>query len=178
MLSIQLKDPLVKQQPQGQDKMLHTKLRNLNIWIDQQVRPIQNLAHTSETKAKYSGGIIFPFDQGDDVDPWVILRNIPELAQIFETKVRSPFKVVFEVCRLSELKGQDLYTKHALTTGVKKQRTGNGGTGSADVLQMTEENQLDEHITTNNPFDIDSAPKELIEEANNLDVSSDWEDLT
>jgi hypothetical protein len=43
---------------------------------------------------------------------------------------------------------------------------------------MTEENQLDEHIMTNNPFDIDSAPKELIEEANNLDVSSDWEDLT
>jgi len=28
---------------------------------------------------------------------------IPELAHIFETKMRAPFKCVFEVCRLSEL---------------------------------------------------------------------------
>lgn len=45
------------------------------------------------------------------MDPWVILRNIPELGAVYETKVRAPFKVVFEVCRLSELKGLDLYTK-------------------------------------------------------------------
>lgn len=42
------------------------------------------------------------------MDPWVILRNIPELAAIYETKVRSPYKVVFEVCRLSELKSEQI----------------------------------------------------------------------
>jgi hypothetical protein len=28
---------------------------------------------------------------------------VPELSIIFETKVRAPFKVVFEVCKLSEV---------------------------------------------------------------------------
>ena len=40
---------------------------------------------------------------GDDDDPFVILGNIPELSAVFETKARAPFKIVFEVCRLSEL---------------------------------------------------------------------------
>ena len=40
---------------------------------------------------------------GDDRDPFVILGNIPELSAVFETKARAPYKIVFEVCRLSEL---------------------------------------------------------------------------
>ena len=40
---------------------------------------------------------------GDDKDPFVILGNIPELCGVFETKARAPYKIVFEVCRLSEL---------------------------------------------------------------------------
>ena len=40
---------------------------------------------------------------GDDKDPYVILGNIPELSGVFETKARAPYKIVFEVCRLSEL---------------------------------------------------------------------------
>lgn len=40
---------------------------------------------------------------GDDKDPFIILGNIPELSAVFETKARAPFKIVFEVCRLSEL---------------------------------------------------------------------------
>ena len=40
---------------------------------------------------------------GDDTDPFVILGNIPELSAVFETKARAPFKMVCEVCRLSEL---------------------------------------------------------------------------
>ena len=40
---------------------------------------------------------------GDDRDPFVILGNIPELSAMFETNARAPFKIVFEVCRLSEL---------------------------------------------------------------------------
>lgn len=46
---------------------------------------------------------MLPFDFGDDEDPNIVLGSIPNLAQIFETKVRSPYKVVFEVCRFSEL---------------------------------------------------------------------------
>ena len=51
------------------------------------------------------------------MDPWVILRCVPELALIFETKVRTPFKVVFEVCKLSELKGEYVEKKE---TQIKK----------------------------------------------------------
>lgn len=51
----------------------------------------------------YAGGILIPFGQSDIEDPWVILNCIPELSVIYETKVRAPFKVVFEVCKLSEI---------------------------------------------------------------------------
>jgi len=30
--------------------------------------------------AKFEGGIVLPFDLGDDQDPYVVLRNLPELA--------------------------------------------------------------------------------------------------
>ena len=56
-----------------------------------------------DTKSKFKGGIVFPMKIGDDRDPFVILGNIPELSAVFETKARAPFKIVFEVCRLSEL---------------------------------------------------------------------------
>lgn len=56
-----------------------------------------------ETKSKFKGGIVFPMKIGDDRDPFVILGNIPELSAVFETKARAPYKIVFEVCRLSEL---------------------------------------------------------------------------
>ena len=56
-----------------------------------------------ETKARFQGGIVFPMRIGDDRDPFVILGNIPELSAVFETKARAPYKIVFEVCRLSEL---------------------------------------------------------------------------
>lgn len=56
-----------------------------------------------DTRSKFKGGIVFPMKIGDDRDPFVILGNIPELSAVFETKARAPFKIVFEVCRLSEL---------------------------------------------------------------------------
>ena len=59
--SIILKDPQVKLVPQGQDKLLHTKLRGLNDFIMQKVNPVSSQAHTKETIAKYKGGIVFPF---------------------------------------------------------------------------------------------------------------------
>ena len=99
-LSLSLKDPKI-----GKDKQnyLFKELRRLNGWIDKSVRKEAYKIHTVETKAKYTGGIVFPFKHGDDMNPFVILGCIPELSSIFETKARAPFKIVFEVCRLSEL---------------------------------------------------------------------------
>ena len=60
-LSLDLKDPQIKLQSHGQDKLLHKKLRELNTWIDKEVRPIADKTQTIDSRAKYSGGIVFPF---------------------------------------------------------------------------------------------------------------------
>jgi hypothetical protein len=52
---------------------------------------------------------------------------VPELALIFETKVRTPFKVVFEVCRLSELKGE--YVEIKASKKAQQNFGESGGTG-------------------------------------------------
>jgi len=52
---------------------------------------------------------------GDDKDPFIILGNIPELSAVFETKARAPFKIVFEVCRLSELVEETMAEEGAKT---------------------------------------------------------------
>lgn len=44
-----------------------------------------------------------PFQEGDDVDPCMIMNIIPELAIPFDTKKRAPFKIVLETIKLSEL---------------------------------------------------------------------------
>ena len=58
---------------------------------------------------------------------------------------------MFEVCRLSELKGLDLYSK----IPIEKKRTaiGDGGTGSADVEPESFVNE--EHVLKVNPFNSD-----------------------
>ena len=99
-LSLKLKDPKI-----GKDKnnFLFRELKRINNWIDTQVRSEAPRVNLPETKARFQGGIVFPMRIGDDRDPFVILGNIPELSAVFETKARAPFKIVFEVCRLSEL---------------------------------------------------------------------------
>ena len=99
-LSLKLKDPKI-----GKDKnnFLFRELKRINSWIDTQVRSEAPRVNLPETKARFQGGIVFPMRIGDDRDPFVILGNIPELSAVFETKARAPFKIVFEVCRLSEL---------------------------------------------------------------------------
>ena len=123
------------------------------------MNPIANQVHTKETRAKYKGGIVFPFSQGDDVDPWVILRCVPELALIFETKVRTPFKVVFEVCKLSELKGEYVEKKETLTKKAIHNFGESGGTGGNLQTQL-EENIAEMHLLTINPFE---SPNDEIE---------------
>ena len=99
-LSLKLKDPKI-----GKDKnnYLYRELKRINEWIEQNVRLEASRVILPETKARFRGGIVFPMKIGDDRDPFVILGNIPELSGVFETKARAPYKIVFEVCRLSEL---------------------------------------------------------------------------
>jgi len=71
-------------------------------------RPDQNPQKLSgiKTKCRYNyHGIILPFAQngGDDSDPCIMLRIIPELNQAFNTRERAPFKFVCEVIKLREL---------------------------------------------------------------------------
>ena len=99
-MSLNLKDPRIVREKHN---FLFRELKRLNEWIEKSVRMEAYKIHTVETKAKYAGGIVFPFKFGDDQNPYVILGAVPELAQVFETKARAPYKVVFEVCKLSEL---------------------------------------------------------------------------
>ena len=99
-LSLRLKDPKI-----GKDKnnFLFRELKRINEWVETNVRAEAHRVTLPDTKARFKGGIVFPMRIGDDRDPFVILGNIPELSAVFETKARAPFKIVFEVCRLSEL---------------------------------------------------------------------------
>ena len=66
------------------------------------------------------------------------------MAQIFETKVRTPFKIVFEVCRLSELKGEYQPKRSSPVKKVKTNFGEYGGTGGNlnTQTQENEENQV------------------------------------
>jgi hypothetical protein len=46
---------------------------------------------------------MLPFEEGDDLNPSLILNILPELGIAFETKKRSPFKIAFETVKLQEL---------------------------------------------------------------------------
>lgn len=102
-LSLALKDPKIKATKQSQHSHLYRELKEMNEWIDINVRSQATKIGCLDTRAKFLGGIVFPFKCGDDANPLVIMGIIPELAHVFETKMRAPFKCVFEVCRLSEL---------------------------------------------------------------------------
>ena len=62
-LSLCLKDPRLAKE---KNNFLFRELKRLNTWIESVVRPEATKIHTLETKAKYSGGIVFPFKYGDD----------------------------------------------------------------------------------------------------------------
>ena len=99
-LSLKLKDPKLGKE---KNNYLFRELKRLNHVIESEVRQEAHRVSLPETRARFKGGIVFPMRIGDDRDPFVILGNIPELSAVFETKARAPFKIVFEVCRLSEL---------------------------------------------------------------------------
>ena len=81
---------------------LRKTLEEYNKWVLENVRV---KVDTITTQSKYNfNGVILPFETGDDLDPSVIMKIVPDLAVPFETKKRSPFKVVFETVKLSELR--------------------------------------------------------------------------
>ena len=96
-ISVKLKEFEIKDK---QKKYLNTQLRGMNKWIDEQVRRVAQKVSVIKTRSKYQGGIVFPYSSGDERDPYVIANIIPELAVVFETKERAPFKVVFESLQL------------------------------------------------------------------------------
>ena len=67
-----------------------------------------------KTKQRHNyHGILLPFEQGggDDLDPYIMLRIVPELNQAFNTRERAPFKFVCEVIKLRELQEQEIRMK-------------------------------------------------------------------
>jgi hypothetical protein len=110
-LSLRLKDSVI-----GKDKnnFLFMELKRINEWITNSVRKDSAKIQLPETKSKFKGGIVFPMKIGDDKDPFIILGNIPELSAVYETKARAPFKIVFEVCRLSELVEETMTEEKAM----------------------------------------------------------------
>lgn len=57
-------------------------------------------------------GLMLPLRTGgqDDIDPYLMVRIIPELNQPFNTKQRAPFKFVCECIRYKELEEQEKLT--------------------------------------------------------------------
>ena len=62
-LSLNLKDPRIVK---DKNNFLFRELKRLNTWIDATVRSEADKIQTVETRAKYFGGIVFPFKFGDD----------------------------------------------------------------------------------------------------------------
>ena len=62
-LSLNLKDPRIVK---DKNNFLFRELKRLNAWIDATVRSEADKIQTVETRAKYFGGIVFPFKFGDD----------------------------------------------------------------------------------------------------------------
>ena len=81
--------------------ILNKRLDEMNNWIEESVRAQLDNIKTG-CKYKYNG-VVLPFSEGDDEDPCLVMRIIPELAQPFDTKKRAPFKMVMETVKLSEL---------------------------------------------------------------------------
>ncbi len=71
-----------------------------NRWIDEQIRGKE--IDLSSKYRKYYKGIVLPLENGDDNDPTIILRIIPDLGFCYNTKKRSPYRVIFETIKLLE----------------------------------------------------------------------------
>jgi hypothetical protein len=92
------------EQPLRKDT-LREKLREVNGWIDETVRDKLLKIHT-DCKFNYMG-IILPFEEGDDLNPRMIVNIVANLGLPFNTKKRAPFRIVFETVTLEEIKDKN-----------------------------------------------------------------------
>jgi len=79
---------------------LETFLAEMNQWIEEKLREKE-----IDKKSKYNSyykGVVLPLEVGDDKDPTLIVNIITELAHCYNTRMRSPYKIVFETIKLSE----------------------------------------------------------------------------
>jgi len=75
-------------------------LKRQNMWIG---RAIREKKIDTESKYKdYYKGLVIPLETGDDSNPRLILRIIPELGYCYSTRQRTPYKIVIETIELSE----------------------------------------------------------------------------
>ena len=47
---------------------------------------------------------MLPFEEGEDEDPYVVMSIIPELSLIFETRKRTPLRIVFKTVKMREIR--------------------------------------------------------------------------
>jgi len=79
-------------------EVLVEKLEECNGWINECIRDkLPNIK--TDCKFNYMG-VILPFEEGDDMNPRIVVKVLPELAIPFNTKKRAPFRIVFETVTL------------------------------------------------------------------------------
>lgn len=76
--------------------------KRLNAWIDKR-RWETEFEIETDFKVRFQG-LTFPMRTGDDEDPTLILRVIPEKGHVFRTKERAPIMLCFETIQFSEAK--------------------------------------------------------------------------
>jgi hypothetical protein len=87
-------------------EVLIEKLDKVNEWIGDTIR---DKITGIETECKFNYmGIILPFEEGDDLNPRMVVKIISNLALPFNTKKRAPFRIVFETVTLNEIKGRNI----------------------------------------------------------------------
>lgn len=116
-----------------------------NRWVDQQTRELK--IDLNSRYKKYYKGIALPFENGDDADPTLALRMVPELGYCYNTRKRSPYKVAFETIKLFEAdqweskirlvpkeEAKSPETKHLRTNSLNKSMGKSGAFTLADVI--------------------------------------------
>ena len=142
--------------PTKRSDHLMVELTKLNHWIESHIQsvvqssPIESWklsdSPTSQRKSlKHSGikgpyrfnyhGLMLPFDGGDDEDPHIMVKIVPELNQAFNTKERAPFKIVCETIKYKELQDQEKRSKKQDILFNKSPRQDSRGASSVKSIE-------------------------------------------
>eukprot|EP00826_Nyctotherus_ovalis_P035167 TRINITY_DN2996_c0_g1_i1.p1 TRINITY_DN2996_c0_g1~~TRINITY_DN2996_c0_g1_i1.p1 ORF type:complete len:396 (+),score=63.35 TRINITY_DN2996_c0_g1_i1:291-1478(+) len=149
---------LGKTEKAKRQEYLQKFFKEQNVWIDRTIRG-KKIEGDSEFKAYYRG-LVMPFEVGDDNDPRLILRLIPELGHCYSTRQRTPYKIVIETIKLAEAAQWDEKVeegcKYFPKPGSKMVLMASGDTSPSN-RQSTDESEIPlTHINA-----IKSKPKEV-----------------